>query len=551
MTNNVASAGTAPVQDDAGTGRRRRLRDLSIGVRIGAAVGALGIVATGMGVLAITTTQALNEGQEQLFSKHVVPLQELDQIQRMLQGNRVRANLFAFEAPSERTALKSEIADRFASLDELVATYVEDAIDPERVAAGVASVGTFREKFESEFVPAVENASSDDASSSNVASIYHADVYPAADAALDAFSDETDEHTLAANALHVEAEKMAATRQLILMIALVAGLAASLLLALSVVRGIVRAVRDVEATARAMMQGDLTRRPSVDSDDEIGVMAAALGAAQDSLRAMLAKVGAASGTIATTTEHMSSASSQVATGAEETSAQASVVAAAAEQVSRNVEAVSAGAEQMGASIREIAQNAHEAARVAEQATSVASATNDTVSRLSRSSQEIGNVVKLITSIAEQTNLLALNATIEAARAGEAGKGFAVVASEVKEFAQETARATEDIVRKVEVIQDDSSEAAVAIGQIADIIANINNFQMTIASAVEEQTATTSEIARGVTEAATGSGEIAGNITGVAQAAATTSQVVTQMEQSTRELAQMSVDLKEQIDTFTF
>ena len=116
-----------------------------------------------------------------------------------------------------------------------------------------------------------------------------------------------------------------------------------------------------------------------------------------------------------------------------------------------------------------------------------------MAKLGESSPEIGNVVKVITSIAEQTNLLALNATIEAARAGEAGKGFAVVANEVKELAQETAKATEDIARRVQAIQGDTTAAVAAIGEISTIIAQINDQQTTIASAVEEQTATTNEM----------------------------------------------------------
>ncbi|MBD7952575.1 MULTISPECIES: methyl-accepting chemotaxis protein, partial [Oerskovia] len=208
---------------------------------------------------------------------------------------------------------------------------------------------------------------------------------------------------------------------------------------------------------------------------------------------------------------------QFSASSEETAAQSGVVAAAAEQVSQNVRTVAAGAEQMGASIREIAQNSNEAAKVANRATDRAASTNVTVQKLGTSSQEIGDVVKVITSIAEQTNLLALNATIEAARAGEAGKGFAVVASEVKELAQETAKATEDIARRVEAIQDDTSSAVGAIGEIADIIGRINDYQLTIASAVEEQTATTTEMSRGVQESATGASEIAGNITGIATA----------------------------------
>src|SRR5437868_14229072 len=163
---------------------------------------------------------------------------------------------------------------------------------------------------------------------------------------------------------------------------------------------------------------------------------------------------------------------------------------------------------MNASIREIAKNASEAARVAGTAVKVAETTNGTIAQLGVSSAEIGQVTKAITSIAQQTNLLALNATIEAARAGEAGKGFAVVANEVKELAKETARATEDIGQKIEAIQRDAHGAVQAIAQIGAIIHQIDDIQNTIASAVEEQTATTAEMGRNVGEAATRSSEIA-------------------------------------------
>ena len=155
---------------------------------------------------------------------------------------------------------------------------------------------------------------------------------------------------------------------------------------------------------------------------------------------------------------------------------------------------------------------------------VADTTNATINKLGDSSAEIGKVIKVITSIAQQTNLLALNATIEAARAGEAGKGFAVVANEVKELAKETARATEEIGRKIEAIQSDTKGAVAAIGEISGVINQINDISTTIASAVEEQTATTNEIARNATEAARGSTEIAKNIVSVSQAASGSGQV---------------------------
>jgi methyl-accepting chemotaxis protein len=181
----------------------------------------------------------------------------------------------------------------------------------------------------------------------------------------------------------------------------------------------------------------------------------------------------------------------------------------------------------------------------------AATTTATVAKLGESSAEIGNVVKVITSIAEQTNLLALNATIEAARAGEAGKGFAVVANEVKELAQETAKATEDIARRVEAIQGDTSGAVAAIGRISTVIGQINDYQTTIASAVEEQTATTSEMSRSVSEAATGSGQIAENIGGVSTAAESTTQALTQTRTAVDELSRMAADLRTTVSRFSY
>jgi methyl-accepting chemotaxis protein len=235
--------------------------------------------------------------------------------------------------------------------------------------------------------------------------------------------------------------------------------------------------------------------------------------------------------------------------AEETSAQTKVVSGATLQVNQNLQTVATGAEEMGASIKEIAKNATEAAKVASAAVRAAETANATVSKLGESSAEIGQVIKVITSIAQQTNLLALNATIEAARAGEAGKGFAVVANEVKELAKKTAKATEDISRKIEAIQIDAKAAVASIGTISEVINQINGISNTIATAVEEQNATTNEMARNVSEAAHGSGEITSNIAGVADAAESTSRGATDTQKAAQQLVQTSTELRHLVEQF--
>ncbi len=312
---------------------------------------------------------------------------------------------------------------------------------------------------------------------------------------------------------------------------------------------VVGPLQDVGQVIDKLAGGDLTAQVEREYAGDFNKLRGSVNALASQVRTAMQQIGVNTTALVSAAEELNKVSEQMSANADETATQANVVSAASEQVAGNVQTVATGADEMGASIKEIAKNTADATRVATSAVKSAEETNQTISKLGQSSAEIGQVIKVITSIAQQTNLLALNATIEAARAGEAGKGFAVVANEVKELAKETAKATEDISRKIEAIQTDTKGAVEAIGQIGSVIVQINDIQNTIASAVEEQSATTNEISRNLAEAAHGSSEITKNITGVAEAARNTTAGASDTQKSAQALERMAAELQSLIAQF--
>ena len=303
------------------------------------------------------------------------------------------------------------------------------------------------------------------------------------------------------------------------------------------------------ASVRAAAAGDLTVAVPAVGQGAVAELGSELQQLISTMRSNIAAISRGATMVSSSSEELSQVAQRLDGTASETSLQAQTASAASEEVSVTLQSVSTGTEELLVAIREIAKTASEGARVASTAVSAAQSTNAMVTKLGENSAAIGEVIKVITSIAQQTNLLALNATIEAARAGEAGKGFAVVANEVKELAKATAKATDDIGRIIATIQTDTGKAVVAISEIGGIISQLNDFQGTIASAVEEQTATTKEMSRNVSEGARGSSEIAASISSVAVGARGTTDSAGQARAAATSLAQMGNDLQRLVSQF--
>ncbi len=333
----------------------------------------------------------------------------------------------------------------------------------------------------------------------------------------------------------------------------IVALALAVVLARTITRSITKPIEQLRErlTQIADGDGDLTQRLDEDRRDELGAVGAAFNRFVGKICGTIRQIADHSVVIASASEELSAVSKQMAGNADNTARQATNSSAAAEEVSASVQTVAAATEEMTTAIAEIARGASDAANVAAKAGMLAEAAQETMISLGNSSTQIDEVAHLIGGIAEQTNLLALNATIEAARAGEAGKGFAVVATEVKDLATRSGGATADISRQIATIQADVHAAVSSITDIVQVIDQINETFATIATAVEEQTATTGEISRNLVQVSTGAEAIAHDVSRVARSAAEATQGANDTENAAVELSSLAGDLQSLVGQFRY
>jgi methyl-accepting chemotaxis protein len=376
-----------------------------------------------------------------------------------------------------------------------------------------------------------------------------------------------------------EYEAAATRSQRNLLLGTAAILAAAVLLAFLLGRGLSRPLTAITAVMNRLSSGDTNVTiPGGGRKDELGTMAVAVDVFRRNMiegltlretqeaskrQAELEKkalqrqmadrfeadVKSVVGAVAQATKDMQRVAGEITASIGGTSARAAAAAAASEEASASVSTVAAATEELASSVAEIGRQVVHSSSVADNAVARAGETTEMVGSLTAAGEKIGDVLRLIGAIASQTNLLALNATIEAARAGDAGRGFAVVASEVKELASQTAKATEEIAGQVTAIQSATADCVTAIGGISDTIREISGIATTIAAAVEEQDSATREIARSVQQAATGTSEVSVNVAGASQAADQSRALADNVLVASGELNQHATALFKSVDTF--
>lgn len=303
---------------------------------------------------------------------------------------------------------------------------------------------------------------------------------------------------------------------------------------------------EMATVATSIAEGDL--RQEVHPKNEQDILGTAFQQMK-SLRQLMGQILDGATQLSTSSEELNQISTQMASAAEQTSRQLHIVLENSRQISENVDAVAVSTEEFATNIHEIARNTDEVAQVTDTAVQIATATNSTIEELEVGSQEINDVISVITAITQQTNLLALNATIEAARAGESGKGFAVVAHEIKELSRETASSAENIIHKLEKIQEGSNNAKTGISRVVTIIQQIRDLSNAIAIAVEQQSGTTQEITHRMQDAARGSLDITRVINEIADSAQHTSAGATDIQHSSGDLAELADHLYHLVQQF--
>jgi methyl-accepting chemotaxis protein len=551
----------------------RRIRDLSIRTKVSAAFGLVFLVVVALGLVAISRLSALNDRAADIRDNWLPSTGLAGEMASALESYGVWQGRFILAlTDSDVDAATKNLKSAIASIDRMRAQY-QPLITP----------GTEEERLIAEFDKAwaEQKAVADKyfkREHTDSWELFNEENHVSFQRAAAALQKDLEFNVAAGKEVADKGTEVYATTRLVLMGAIAGAGIICLLLGYGLISGVSGPIRRMTATMDRLAAHDLDAEiVGAERRDEIGAMAAAVQVFKDNLvnadrlaaeqeaertakeqraahmealaHGFEAKAGDLVATLAAASTQLEATAQSMSSTATETNQQAATVAAAAEEASAGVQTVASAAEELTSSIGEISRQVAQSARMTVKAAEDARHTDTIVRALAQGAEKIGNVVGLITDIAGQTNLLALNATIEAARAGDAGKGFAVVASEVKNLAQQTAKATEEIGAQIAQIQGATGEAVEAIKGITGVIEEVSAIAASIASAVEEQGAATAEIARNVQQTASSAYEVTSNIAGVSQAANQTGEAANQVLGAAGQVSRQAEDLAGEVGRF--
>ncbi|WP_433085589.1 methyl-accepting chemotaxis protein [Dactylosporangium sp. CA-052675] len=527
------------------------VRNLPIAAKLASTVAVVCVLLVGVGVLGIVQLGGAQDRLHRMYTDNLQDVADLDDVGLSFRTVQTEvANMALSSTPADMATALRNVQQANAALDAAWAKFIAlpAAGELSDRRAFEQSLADYRTVLQQDLLPLAQASRTDGAEITEIRKTKAEPLTTAAQAALDRLNAAVDvksRHTLSDSQSSYERSRLLIVGMIVVAVVL------AVILVSIVSRMISRPLRETVRVLESVAEGDLGGRLRVAGRDEVGRMGDALNRGLERLGGSLRDVDGNVGRVSAAAAQLTGAAGAMNDSAARSSGEVHLASQATDGITQDIGTVATGSEEIGASIQEIARSTSDAAATADRAVHEAAQAATVLGSLGQSSREIETVVKLITSIAEQTNLLALNATIEAARAGDAGKGFAVVATEVKDLAQETARATEDIAQRVGAIQRDSAAAVHAIESISEVITTIRDAQASIAAAVEEQSSTTAEMSRTVSQVAGRASQISTNVNGVAAAADETTGIARSTAATAEELNQVAGDLRRTVAVFRY